>query len=57
MSNGIDFTKDYRKDPYNIKNIEKNIDDKSILATLVFLNMWNSKILKFKEYLKIPSKF
>jgi len=29
MSNGINFAKDYQKDPYNIlKIIEKNIDDK-----------------------------
>ncbi len=35
MSNGVNFAKDYRKDSYNNKKfIEKNIDDKNILATL-----------------------
>jgi hypothetical protein len=34
-SYGINFAKDYEKDSYNIKKIiEKNIDDKNILATL-----------------------
>jgi hypothetical protein len=34
MLDGINFTKDYQKDPYNIKKfIEKSIDDKNILAT------------------------
>jgi hypothetical protein len=44
MSNGINFAKDYQKDSYNkIIFIEKNIDDKNILATLkithTFLNV------------------
>jgi hypothetical protein len=35
MSNGVNFAKDYQKDSYNFKKIiEKNIDDKNILATL-----------------------
>jgi hypothetical protein len=32
--NGINFAKDYQKDSYSKKNIEKTIDDKNILATL-----------------------
>jgi hypothetical protein len=32
---GVNFAKDHKKDSYNIKKlIEKNIDDKNILATL-----------------------
>jgi len=35
MLDGVNFAKDYQKDSYNIKKfIEKNIDDKNILATL-----------------------
>jgi hypothetical protein len=34
MSNGVNFAKDYQKDFYNQRIfIEKNIDDKNILAT------------------------
>jgi hypothetical protein len=62
MSNGINFPKDYQKDPYNIqKLIEKNIDDKNILASLknnsYFLICGILVILKIKEYFKIASKF
>jgi hypothetical protein len=35
VSDGVNFAKDYQKDSYNkIIFIEKNIDDKNILATL-----------------------
>jgi len=35
VSNGISFAKDYQKDSYNKRIfIEKNIDDKNILATV-----------------------
>ncbi len=35
MSDGFNFAKDYQNDSYNRKKfIEKNIDDKNILATL-----------------------
>jgi hypothetical protein len=35
MSDGIKFAKDYKKDSYNKKKfIEKNINDKNMLATL-----------------------
>jgi hypothetical protein len=35
MWNGVNFAKDYQKDFYNQRIfIEKNIDDKNILATL-----------------------
>jgi hypothetical protein len=35
VSDGVNFAKDYEKDSYNqIIFIEKNIDDKNILATL-----------------------
>jgi hypothetical protein len=35
MSDGVNFAKDYQKDSSNkIILIEKNIDDKNILATL-----------------------
>jgi len=35
MFDGVNFAKDYQKDSYNNnKFIEKNIDDKNILATL-----------------------
>ncbi len=35
MLDGVHFTKDYQKDFYNKKYfIEKNIDDKNILATI-----------------------
>ncbi len=35
MSNGVNSTKDYQKDSYNIRIfIEKNITDKNILTTL-----------------------
>jgi hypothetical protein len=35
VSNGVNFAKDYQKDSYNQRIfIDKNIDDKNILATL-----------------------
>jgi hypothetical protein len=35
MSDGVNFAKDYQKDSYNQRIfIEKNIDDKNILAVL-----------------------
>jgi predicted HD phosphohydrolase len=35
MLDGVNFAKDYQKDPYNERIfIEKIIDDKNILATL-----------------------
>jgi hypothetical protein len=35
MLDGINFAKNYQKDPYNKKTfIEKNINDKNILTTL-----------------------
>ncbi len=38
------FHKGQSKGPNIYKTIiEKNIDDKNILATPIFLNMWNSK--------------
>jgi len=50
---GFNVAKDYQRDFYNQKNfIEKNIDDKNILATLktqILLKMWNSKTLKIQR--------
>jgi hypothetical protein len=39
MLDGVNFAKDYQKDSYNQKKfIEKNIDDKNILANIESLN-------------------
>jgi hypothetical protein len=47
---GINFKKDYQKDSYNERIfIEKNIDDKNILTTLIIFKMWNFKTLKIQR--------
>jgi hypothetical protein len=54
MLDGVNCEKDHQR-TYIItkKFIEKNIDDKNILATLkktlIYLNMWNFKILKIQR--------
>jgi hypothetical protein len=61
MFDGVNFAKDYQKDSYNQKTfIEKNINDKNILATLkkhTLLRLWNSKTLKIQKCFKIALEF
>jgi hypothetical protein len=66
--NGVKFAKDYQKDSYNKRIIEKNIDDNNILATpektLIIFKMWNFKTLKIQRFFqnsfkisKLPESF
>jgi hypothetical protein len=62
MLDGVNFAKDYQKDFYNQKYfIEKNIDDKNILAAIkkhsYFSKCGILKNLKLKECFKIVSNF
>jgi hypothetical protein len=62
VSNGINFAKDYQNDSYNKRIfIEKNINDKNILATLkkhsYFLKCGILKLQKLKECFKIVLEF
>jgi hypothetical protein len=57
MSNGVNFTKDYQKDPYNI--LKNSLKKTALEKKLILKKMWNSKTLKiqriFKNYFKISN--